>query len=348
MIGIVTFHFAYNYGAALQAYALNRYINEHIGSCKIINYRPLEIESNYHITLRSVLSNPKRFFVKLRRQKQDALFNNFVYKVLKCEKKSSVLSDEVNQYDSFITGSDQVWNTELTHNDLNYFLAFSKEGQKRIAYGASIGNSSIVQNYTDEVIAEIEKFEYLSCREISAIHALESKIGRQMAIESVVDPTLLLSKEAWISLSKKPEGKIPEKYIVYYALTESKELTENAEMISKEYSLPILSIHPMAKKWKMNGKNMNNVGPLEFLWLIYNAEFICTNSFHGSVFSAVFEKKCVLAAHQTLGERNKQLLEWMNLTQKSFGQVIDFSVCDYERLNVQIENSKEYLNKALG
>lgn len=347
MIGIVTFHFAYNYGAVLQAYALNSYINDNIANCKVINYRPSQIESNYYISIKSIIKNPKKLFIKIRRYKQDNLFDNFVETKLLCTKNDCILSNANNIYDTFVTGSDQVWNTELTHNDLNYFLNFATPKQKRVSYGASVGKSCLIQNYSDEIIEEIKKFDYLSCREKSAIEALNSEIGSQLIIESVVDPVLLLDKEEWITLCKKPDATIPPNFIVYYALTHSNELIEKTNMLSKKYHLPILSIHPMAKKWSINGKNLNNIGPLEFLWLINNADFVCTNSFHGSVFSTIFEKKCVLFAHQKLGERNKQLLEWMNLSQESFGEIIDFSLCEKKNLIIQIENSKKYLYEAL-
>lgn len=345
MIGIITFHFAYNYGAVLQAYALNEYINKNIGECKIINYRPQLIEENYHIKTKAILRNPKLIFVKLRRKHQDMLFNEFVLSNFKCDNKNVNPVEVANKYEYLITGSDQVWNISLTHNDLNYFLKFAGPEAKRIAYGASIGNSGMVQEYSDQILREIRKFNFISCREESAVNAIRSIVD--YPVQPVVDPTFLLPETAWLNLCRRPEGEFPQKFILYYALTESKELIDKAEAISKSQNLPILSIHPMAKKWKIAGRNLNNIGPSEFLWLIKNAEYVCTNSFHGSVFSVVFRKKCVLVAHEKLGERNKQLLDWMALDQESFGKEINFAKSDYAKLNFQINNSKAFLDKAL-
>lgn len=347
MVGIITFQFAYNYGAVLQAYALKKYINSEIDECKIINYRPSQIVSHYQISVSDIIKNPKLIFTKIRRKRQDKLFDDFIEKKLKCLLEIVDLENETRGIDAIVTGSDQVWNTNLTKNDLNYFLAFANSEQKRISYGASVGNSEIVNNYSPEVVEAIKKFDYLSCREKSAIQAVRQYLNEDIQIEAVVDPTLLLSGYEWKALSKKPNGKLPSKYILYYALTESKELMNSAEKMSKDLNCPILSIHPLTKKWRIKGLNLNNVGPSEFLWLVNNAEYIYTNSFHGSVFSVIFKKKCILLAHESLGERNRQLLEWVNLKNESFGEIIDFSKCSFSNLNNQIANSKEYLKKAL-
>lgn len=347
MIGIITFHFAYNYGACLQAYALKTYINQNIGNCKILNYIPEKIYSNYHIGFKDVIKKPRLLVPKIRRIRQDILFDSFISNILGNSLVGGDIKTESSVFEFLITGSDQVWNTELTKNDLNYFLSFADSKQKRVSYGASVGNSQIVSGYSNEVLEEIRKFNYLSCREKSAIQALKLCLGENLAMENVVDPTLLLTRQEWMRLSKKPNGRIPDRYILYYALTESEELKFKTEEISKEFSYPILSIHPLAKRWSINGKNMNNVGPLEFVWLISNASYVCTNSFHGSVFSVIFRKKCILGAHSKLGERNRQLLDWMNLDKQSFGEIIDFSLCDYSKINNEISNSKDFLKKAL-
>lgn len=346
MIKIITFHFAYNYGAALQAYALKTYINDIIGDCSIIDYRPKKIADNYHIKWYRMLKNPKLLFVKIRRMTQDALFEDFINTKLCNDSKGESIENIKNSNCILVTGSDQVWNTDLTHDDLNYFLRFAGTGCKRISYGASVGNSTVVENYSETIIGELKKFDYISCRESSAVSALKKKIDG-INIYSVVDPTFLLSKEDWGKLCRRPKSSIPKKYILFYALTESIELMSKAEQVARESGLPIISIHPMSKRWKINGKNLNDIGPLEFLWLVNNADYVCTNSFHGSVFSVIFKKKCILAAHERLGERNKQLLEWMKLDQEDFGKEINFNSCDYKNLEHQIENSKKYLVEAL-
>lgn len=347
MVGIITFQFAYNYGAVLQAYALNTYINNEIGKCKIINYRPNYMVSNYRISSRDILKNPRKLYSKIRRKNQDTLFDEFICKKLACYSKISNLSSESDKFSAIITGSDQVWNISITNNDLNYFLKFAHPNVKRISYGASIGNSKIVNNYNNDILTEINKFDYISCREESAIVALNNRLKDKRNIEPVVDPTLLLDNAEWEALSNKPNENIPEKYILYYALTEDDSLIKKAETMSKELDCPILSIHPLTKKWRIKGINLKNVGPCEFLWLIKNADYIFTNSFHGSVFSVIFRKKCVLMAHKKLGERNRQLLEWMNLENTYFGEVIDFSKCDYKEINDNILSSKKFIHKAL-
>lgn len=345
MIGIVTFHFAYNYGAMLQAYALNKYINNNIGDCKIINYRPAAMQRAYRIAWKDTLHNPKSAILKLRRAKQENIFEKFIKEELKCGESIKEIKTLDDTFDIFVTGSDQVWNTDITHNDLNYFLQFVDSSVRRVSYGASVGNSELVQNYSSQIVKELEKFHFISCREKSAAEAIRSKID--LTIDTVVDPTLLLPMETWSNLCRKPNTNIPQKFILYYSLSENKTLIREAEELAKEYAIPILSIHPLVKKWKINGSTLNDVGPREFLWLVNNAEYVCTDSFHGSVFSVIFKKKCVLSAHSKLGERNKQLLDLVNLDQESFGKEIDFSCCDYSSLNSQIKKSEKFLYRAL-
>lgn len=344
MNGILTFHFAHNYGAMLQAYATNAFLNANSIESEIIDYRPSNIAKTYDYT---VVDKIKSFNIKsaiheLRRKQQKQLFETFLIDYLKCTNIKCYDVLDIKKYNSIICGSDQVWNTDLTKNNMNYFLACDGKF-KRIGYAVSIGNSSIVDSWGDKIKGYINDFDELSFRESTASQAV-SNILSDKKIETVIDPVFLLSSEDWKKLERKTVSKIPDKFILFYALTNNAELVDQTIRLSKRTNLPIVTIHPLTKKWKFAYQNLIDVGPQEFLWLIHHAEYVCTNSFHGSAFSTIFRKKVCFASHEKLGERNKHLFSLLNINDENkLKDVIDLEKISYEFLNEYIDNSKNYL-----
>ena len=139
---------------------------------------------------------------------------------------------------------------------------------------------------------------------------------------------------------------IPSRYILFYSLTADDQLVYEALRISSERKIPVLSVHPLCKNWCRRFKNLKDVGPSEFIWLIMNAEMIITNYFHGTAFSVIFKKDTILSFNDKLGERNKDLLDLLKIKLSKYDEV-NFSEADYQKLNELTQCSKAYLKESL-
>lgn len=191
-------------------------------------------------------------------------------------------------YDYYVCGSDQIWNPDMMGGVCSdfYFLNFGDNTAKRIAYAASIGKENIETKYLDYFKNSLSTFDALSLREQACKQQLEQLINKP--IEVTLDPTLLLSKYEWEKVCADIEELPP--YLLVYDLSASKEFTDAVNALSKKLNLPV--VHFRSKKIYNNElKRFFDYGPAEFLSLIKNAEFVFCSSFHGTVFSVIFEKE---------------------------------------------------------
>ncbi len=201
-VGIITFHAAHNYGSSLQAYALSNIISQLGCSCEIINFRTLRQRDQYapftkRIGWKYLLKNG--YFLlhyKARKQKYDR-FESFLEDYLVKSKREYTslqeLSDHPPQYDYYVSGSDQIWNTIPVDADDAYFLPFVKEG-KRIAYAPSFGQLGMIQR-EDDLQHYIKVFDVLSAREKQGQEILFRMTGREVPV--LPDPTMLYSGQEW-------------------------------------------------------------------------------------------------------------------------------------------------------
>ena len=142
---------------------------------------------------------------------------------------------------------------------------------------------------------------------------MQDFIKRECGRESwvVLDPVFLLGRKQWQTLQVKPKD-IPSKYILVYSLEENASLNAIARAKANEMGIPLVSIHPLGSKNSTADINLKNVGPLEFLYAINNAEHFCTNSFHGVAFSLIFKKKFNLVKHSQLNSRIDNIINIFN------------------------------------
>lgn len=297
--GILTFHAAYNYGSCLQAYALQTFLNKNNNEFEIINYRPYNQHGMYSLinlryfnkgVLVKNIYNTVHFKKILERNKK---YDEFIHKYFFLSNQNYLdekeLSKIINNYETIVCGSDQIWNLSKSTFDrsLAYYLELDKKFKgNAIAYAPSFGDTvnNIVKNEMFD-IKYLKNFDYLSFRENDVVN-----IMKDMGFDStlVLDPTLLLSKADWEKLIGPPIVNKP--YIFYYSLNCKEYSMKFVEKISDENNLPVITsfMHPREsfKKIKIYG----NSGPLEFLNLLYYSTLVCSNSFHGTVFSIIFQK----------------------------------------------------------
>ena len=247
-----------------------------------------------------------------------------------------------------ITGSDQVWNYQIT-NGLSdvYTLNFGNNNIKRISYAASIGVKEIPENLKESYKSKISKIDKISVREESAKSALSSLMGNR-DINVVLDPTLLLRKEAWNDLIANNHKTMPEeKYIFAYVVEKNNEYYNIVNYLSKLTGLKVVHFDKIGIRYKNVLENRYTGGPDDFISLIKNAEYVIATSFHATVFSIIFNKKFWVVPHKTTGSRVTDLLKKLDISNRAVNSLEEFEKLnfdediDYENVNKILEKERE-------
>lgn len=292
-VGILTFHRAINYGAILQTYALGRALEKVGARVEVIDYRAPFNEKRFMRKPMRELFRPRTMYSVLFRNSymrfDRSRFEHF-YTNLRFSKPCSTRTEleEVSQmYDKIVCGSDQIWNLACTEGDNSYFLPFVADQRKKNAYAASFGYEALPDKFESACRDYLESFSSISVREKSGVKIVDRLIHRQPAY--VVDPTLLLQQSEWLELADF--NLIPSKpYVLLYLMSEDKELICFAKRLAKNKGCKLLYIHDRLFSLK-GATNLRRVTPEQWLGLIARAAYICTNSFHGTVFSINFNKQ---------------------------------------------------------
>lgn len=292
-IGIITFHTALNYGAVLQTYATYTILIKMGNDVEIINYHAPFNEKRfapkgmkYFFNIRNIanilLHNSYQHFNK-------SVFNQFITNHLKTTIPYYDASElfKLNEvFDTFISGSDQVWNLACTEGDDTYYLPFVDDLKKRNAYAVSLGYNQVPENMKVIYAKLINGFNNISVREKAGVRIVKELTDKDATL--VLDPTLLLSRSQWKKIadfSKVPMGR----YLLMYLMSEDKALIKFAKEFAKRKDLQIIYINQRAFHMK-GAVNIKNITPEQWIGLFLRADTIVTNSFHGLVFSINFHK----------------------------------------------------------
>ena len=351
--GIMTFHFAHNYGAVLQAYALKSYIEEHGEKAQIIRFVPKEMIDFYRLNplsnSKSIKSACKKAMSVPRRIKQYCLFQSFISELIDHKEEYETrdeLRAQLNELDAVICGSDQIWNTTLTKNRTEYFIDFDGLSIKKYSYAASFGKKKLDDLQMRCIKDYLSNFDKLSIREEDGKSEIESLLGKTPSI--VLDPVFLRDKGLWHKEAERSQFKPDQQFILYYSLREDKDLIRKTEEMSQQLNIPIYVIHPTAAKQRIKGVQLTCVGPREFLWLIENAVCVSTNSFHASAFSAIFGKKYLHMRREERETRVESILKRFKCygnCETTLGKtgVLDLSRIDTNHYARTVKDSKDYL-----
>ena len=230
-IGILTFSTANNYGAQLQAHALQKQIQNMGHTCLHIK---IKNRKNARISIKETI----KFFLKIKCRIAFFLFRRDYIEFDKKKYTSKSMAELNKKYDLFISGSDQVWNMK---NGLNpfFYQMFVSEKRKKVAYAASIGLTEIPEQRHDEVINALDKFNLISVREHQAQKLLELYLDKKIAY--VLDPVLLFPRSYWDKLLNPPTEKKP--YIFVYGTEMTKDLKQCANRLSQQTGLAIKTIY---------------------------------------------------------------------------------------------------------
>jgi hypothetical protein len=368
-IGIMTFWWAdENYGQILQCYALQKYLRNMGHDAYLIRYDSRNDYIRTPVWKRLLHAcNPKILYNYFRFRKQtynnkkekendpryfDAFRKNFIMQSEKIYYYYKELVSNPPEADIYIVGSDQVWNNfsrsfESTKARLKaYLLDFGNSKIKRIAYAASFGKEKVDNAVIKEMSPLLKKFAFVSVREKSGLD-----ICRQCGIDNaewVVDPTMLLSKEEYRSLYDMNSiiKQIKKPYCFLYIL-------------GNEYDFSLKTVYAWANKKNLDiiyvsgtfqhdryKKHFASIP--EWIFLIDNAEYVITNSYHGSVFALLFQKKFgvipLTGKDSGMNTRLDCLFELFNLSARFVHD--DLSIVDIE-INWDIVSSVFTHNKEI-
>lgn len=295
--GLITFHFAHHYGAQLQAYATMRAIRNLGKECEIIDFRlphttrtnklfkaspnPRAVASDAHTALhyKSFQTRYERFeaFVDTQMRLSPKRYTSF-----------AELKADPPAYDVYVAGSDQIWNPFIYADrqfEPAFLLDFVKEGRK-ISYAPSLGTPTLPAPYDEQLKGYLASFDALSAREDKGRGLIRAAAGREARV--VLDPTLLLTGADWGELAVEPKYKDP--YILCYCVSDPGEVAPYALALSERTGWPIVQLAGARRKIPGAKEVVFDAGPREFLGLFQHAACVCTNSFHGAVFSVQFSR----------------------------------------------------------
>lgn len=361
-VGIITCHTPQNYGAMLQAYALQHYLRSINCSPEIINYFP-EIYSEelslWYVGDKNIRRNLFKKIIYIiaklpRRIKRRLFFDRFRDKYINVGEPRYYSYDELKEdcplYDLYICGSDQIWNTRGVRGwDPTFYLQFVKDKTKRYSYAASMSLDIPIRNdVKNTVIPMIEDLNKISVRERLIQKTLTPLLTK--TIHYSLDPVYLLTDKDWSILAEAGTPR-KEDYILIYPMGDSSHVVENAKRLSLKTGLPIYCI--TASSRKISGVNKHiDCSVTQFVRLFRDASYVLTNSFHGTSFSIIFRKNfwaCEVGANN---HRITNILQEFNLSNRylSKNDIIDTTnlYVDYSKVIEPLENlifqSKQYLS----
>jgi len=375
-IGIITLNGYSNYGNRFQNYAVEQVLQSFGFEVETILNKTSSVRSKKRNkspfkTLQNLAKMEKRKLISgvknrmnyyLHKQKIDnfkrkktELFKNFSNKYLH-ETNYAIsihdIPDNLNEkYDFFVTGSDQVWNPHYVRKDssINFLTFASKE--KRIAFAPSFGVSKIPGEDKDNFQRWISEMCKLSVREEEGARIINELTGRKATV--LVDPTMMLDKKKWMSISNEDSKKPKGDYLLTYILGKiPKEKEKQIRRYAKDNDYTLVDL-AMGSDW-----SDYIVGPREFIDYINSANAVFTDSFHGTIFSILFNTPFVTFKRRGTHEMNSRIdtlltkFDFMDRLEDNISLTkteimdIDFSHVD-KTLAKERKKTNDYLKDAL-
>ncbi|MBV7440783.1 polysaccharide pyruvyl transferase family protein [Weeksellaceae bacterium TAE3-ERU29] len=375
-IAILTQPLHTNYGGIIQNYALSRFLEKEGFNAQTINRVP----KNPHSKLKIVLSELKNTFLKKVLKRNNIILNSekiiisknhhdFLKKYISLTKEIDDTKDlkeffYTNNFHAVIVGSDQTWRPKYSPNIYNYFLDFleNNSGIKKIAYASSFGTSDweFSEEETEKCANLVKQFDAVSVREKSGKYLCK----RYLTIDSewTLDPTMLLNKDDYMKIAN--QKRLPNRSgILSYILDDNEEIERIIMTIKKVLNLNSFTNQPKYRFDNIQNQNLEDLiyPPVEgWLKSFDDADFIVTNSFHGTVFSIIFNKPFLTIVNKQRGaSRFESLLKELNLEDRLIYENTEMGIIeniintpiDYmpinERLNILRKKSIDFLINSL-
>lgn len=334
-----------NFGNRLQNYALQEKLKEYGVEVETIVSAKSFLNSIFISWLRRMVKN------NVKRSRRRKFFEEFNMKYVKSSNRTRYekLNEEAfaKEYDAFISGSDQVWNPNFHFNSEFEFMTFA-EPVKRYSYAASFGVDSIPEPYTENYKTWLGQMRKISVRELKGKDIVKDLAGKDALVH--IDPTMLLTKEQYIHIEERPLQKLPERYLLVYFLGhKTSEYNSFINKVAEKEGLELIELS------ELSDNEFYDIGPQHFIYLFRHAKYICTDSFHGTVFSIIFEKRFTVFYRQSkevpMNNRIQTVLDKMWLSERLFGKLTSeesMAEMDYREVNRRIEAEKKEAENYLG
>ncbi len=252
------------------------------------------------------------------------------------------LTKAASNYNAVLVGSDQLWRPEGYSTGF-YNLMFVPQNVPKIAYATSFGVSEIPKSKKKIAKKFLSRIEHIGVRELRASEMIKELTGRD--VPTVVDPTLLFTGEEWSQLiENKPVIEDNEKYIFCYLLGNNEQHRKAVEQLKAKTGCKIVTI-PHLDEFVSCDVNFGDVqlfdvATSDFVNLIRNAEYVCTDSFHGTVFSILNHKQFVTFNRFSQGSkksRNSRIESLLKQTELESRRVINCDVDLFDVINSDID-----------
>ena len=362
----LTTYDVYNYGASLQAYALQTYLGQQGHDVEVIRYQPDYLARKYDyrwVNPESKMSRwaVTRFVYRIAKyiQRQTTLgrkrmFDHFNHQVLKETKQEYRTFEELCKNpppaDAYICGSDQIWNVFYeAGRDPAFYLEFAPQGTKKASYAASFSYLDIDEENRQRIAKSLKTFDAVSVREFHGLEILKS-----MGIQGtwVLDPVFLLSVQQWHEFAKGSKVQTTdEPYLLVYDFEGNRLLKECAKMYAHQHGLKIYAITDTYPQGYAD-RNFSKAGPVEFVRLIEGCQAFMSNSFHGTAFSILFHKPLfVFERHRhAVNSRMESLLTLFEMKDRIVTDTgsLDAQGIDWEKVEEirqrELTKSEKFLN----
>lgn len=333
-VGIVGWWYNLNYGGTITYYALNKVIQK-MGYSVLMIRRGSSGPTMPNDNTIPMIFSKKYYNISRLYTHRDMHWLNYSCK-------------------AFVSGSDQLWNPYLeAYAGPEYFLSFVNEHNVKVSYASSFGNiEGVSEDFRKKYQPLLDRFSGISVREDYAVDICEKDFGIQA--KHVCDPVFLCDKLDFIELSKESKQEYPEKFLVNFLLDPNAEKVEGYKYVQEKIGLKectnltdLQNVEERVKNFQ-GEKVFANIGIEDFLKAYVNAEFVVTDSFHGTCLAIIFNKPFISIANKERGEKRfKSLLKWLGLEHRMVYDIKEIykrtellEEIDFTPVNRIIENSK--------
>lgn len=362
-IGLITMHRVIHFGSVLQAYALQQILFRLGYDNEIIDYvYPNQFHKpGKHPSLKGRIYNLLVTILKRKPTETNKIANFINDNLVKSKhrfKSPAKLAKNCPKYDIYLTGSDQVWNTDYLKGDSSFFFSFVSKNHKKVSYAASFGRFSFQGDKAKQWLSHLDSYNAISVREHKAAQIIKEYTNRNVQV--VLDPTLLMDGKDWGNFAGY-QTVIDGKYLLVYILTYSWQpfpyALDVVDYFAKQTDYKVIVLEPLSiKEQHPEWTYLDNLSPAEFVNVFKNASLVITTSFHGTAFSINMKRPfiSIVSDNAVNDDRISSLCESLGMTGNLLkaGATIDaIPVADYvaaeKKLNQLRTESIDFLKGSL-
>ena len=339
----------YNYGATMQAYALQEFIKSLGAECQLIDHMSIAQKhkkiSLTDISKKNLIKIPYKFKIERGYRRFEQFYEKYMNMSVRYAKIEDLHANPPDS-DLFVTGSDQVWNSKDPKLD-RFLLDFVPDDRLKVSYAASIGNSSLPEEMKQKYIDALKRFDAVSVREKQGYEMIQPLTDKTVNVNC--DPAFLLTAEQWRALEQPVKGLKKDEYILCYMLHMPVWFNEWIKALKKKTKLKVVFVGLNGYRKVYCDKYVRDAGVGEFLWLIDNAKKVISSSFHGNVFSLIFGKDLISTPDKNRPDRIQNLLTNFNQADRiTYDGNLNHNAGDVDALDIEKiafnerQKSKEY------